>query len=40
MCRLETGEQRREQDVGGVGGHGEHLSPWIRQDYTFRHGNA
>ena len=27
----------REQDVGGVGGHGVHLSPWIYQEYNLRH---
>ena len=26
-----------EQDDGGVGGHGVHLSPQIHQKYTFRH---
>ena len=26
----------REQDGGGVGGCGVHLSPWIHQEYTFR----
>jgi len=26
-----------EQDGRGVGGHGIHLSPWIHQEYTFRH---
>ena len=26
----------REQDRGGVGGHGVHLPPWIHQEYTFR----
>ena len=25
------------EDDGGVGGHGVHLSPWIHQEYTFRH---
>ena len=30
----------REQDDGGVGGHGVHLSPWIHQEYTFRHRSA
>ena len=29
-----------EQDGRGVGGHGVHLSPWIHQDYTFRHRSA
>ena len=27
----------RDQDGGGVGGHGVHLSPRIHQEYTFRH---
>ena len=26
----------REQDGEGAGGRGVHLSPWIRQEYTFR----
>ena len=26
-----------EQDGGGVGKHGISLSPWIHQEYTFRH---
>jgi len=26
-----------EQDGRGVGGCGVHLSPWIHQEYTFRH---
>ena len=26
-----------EQDGGGVGGHGVHLSPRIHQEYIFRH---
>ena len=30
----------REQDGGGVGGRGVHLSPWIHQEYTFRHISA
>ena len=29
-----------ERDGEGVGGHGVHLSPWIQQEYTFRHRNA
>ena len=28
---------KREQDGRGAGGHGVHLSPWIHQEYTFRH---
>ena len=31
---------RREQDGGGVGGRGVHLSPWIHREYTFRHRSA
>ena len=31
---------QREQDGRGVGGHGEHLSPRIHQEYTFRHRHA
>ena len=31
---------REEQDGGGVGGHGVHLSPQIHQEYTFRHKSA
>ena len=30
----------REQDGRGVGGRGVHLSPWIHQEYTFRHRHA
>ena len=30
----------RYEDGGGVGGHGVHLSPWIHQEYTFRHRSA
>ena len=30
----------KEQDGGGVGGHGIHLSPWIHQEYIFRHRSA
>ena len=29
-----------EQDGGGVGGCGLHLSPQIHQEYTFRHRSA
>ena len=29
-----------EQDGGGVGGRGVHLSPQIHQKYTFTHRNA
>ena len=31
---------RREQDGGGVGGGGVHLSSQIYQEYTFRHRSA
>ena len=31
---------REEQDGGGVGGRGVRLSPWIHQEYTFRHRSA
>ena len=31
---------RREQDGGGVGECGVHLSPWIHQEYTFRYRSA
>ena len=31
---------RREQDGGGVGGHGEHLSLRIYQEYTIGHRSA
>ena len=31
---------RGEQDGGGVGGCGVRLSPWIHQEYTFRHRSA
>ena len=31
------GTSKREQDGGGVGGRGVHLSPWIHQECTFRH---
>ena len=30
----------KEQDGRGVGGHGAHLSRWIHQEYTFRHGST
>ena len=29
--------QAEEQDGGGVGGCGVHISPRIHQEYTFRH---
>ena len=31
---------REEQDGGGVGGCGVHLSPGIHQEHIFRHRNA
>ena len=31
---------REEQDVRGIGGCGIHLSPWIHQEFTFRHRSA
>ena len=31
---------KREQDGRGVGGHEVHLSPWMHQEYTFRHRSA
>ena len=33
-------EQEGEQDGGGVGVCGVHLSPQIHQEYTFRHRSA
>ena len=30
----------KEQDGGGVGGHGVRLSPRIHQEYSFRHRSA
>ena len=32
--------QGEEQDGGGVGGRGVHISPRIHQEYTFRHRSA
>ena len=32
--------REREQDGGGVGGHGLHLSRWIYQQYSLRHRSA
>ena len=32
--------QAEEQDGGGVGGCGVHISPRIHQEYTFRHRSA
>ena len=39
MCNLKEAVER-EQDGRGVGGRGEHLSPRIHQEYTFRHRSA
>ena len=36
----EDKQQIGEQDGGGVSGCGVHLSPWIHQEYTFRHRSA
>ena len=33
-------DKEGEQDSGEVGGSGVHLSPWIHQEYTFRHRSA
>ena len=33
-------EKSGEQDGGGVGGRGACLSPWIHQEYNFRHRSA
>ena len=33
-------QRHGEQDGGGVGGHGEQFSPWIHQEYIFRHRSA
>jgi len=39
--KLKTERERgREQGGRGVGGRGVHLSPWIHQEYTFRHRGA
>ena len=40
LKRMTKINQWREQDGGGVGGHGAHLSPWIHQEYTYRHRSA
>ena len=36
---MEMMKERNEEDGRGVGGCGVHLSPWIHQEYTFRHKN-
>ena len=33
-------QERGEQDGGGLGGQGVHLSPWIHEEYPFRHRGA
>ena len=33
-------QERGEQDGGGLGGQGVHLSPRIHEEYPFRHRNA
>ena len=40
ISTISSGQRGREQDCGGVGGHGVRLSPRIHQEYTFRHRNA
>ena len=37
---LKNKKTRGEHDDRGVGGRGVHLSPWIHQEYTFRHKSA
>ena len=37
---LKNNCQRRKQDDGGVCVRGILLSPWIHQEYTFRHRSA
>ena len=37
---LKNEQLKEEQDGGGVGGHGVHLSPWIHQEHTLRHRSA
>ena len=37
---LKNEQLKEEQDGGGVGGHGVHLSSQIHQEYTFRHRSA
>ena len=38
--RISKLKNRNLEDGGGVCGHGVHLSPWIHQEYTFRHKSA
>ena len=40
MKALKLRKPEGEQDGGGVGGCGVHLSPWIHQEHTFRHRSA
>ena len=37
---MEMMKKRNEENGTGVGGRGIHLSPWIHQEYTFRHRNV
>ena len=38
--KLVKGKVLEEQVDGGAGGLGVHLSPWIHQEYSFRHRSA
>ena len=38
--KVKGGKKKSNGDGGGVGGRGVHLSPWIHQEYNFRHGSA
>ena len=40
MKALKLRKLEGEQDGRGVGGCGVHLSPWIHQEYSFRHRSA
>ena len=40
MKALKLRKLEGEQDGRGVGGRGVHISPWIHQEYTFRHRSA
>ena len=40
MKALKLRKLEGEQDGRGVSGCGVHLSPWIHQEYTFRHRSA
>ena len=35
--RFPVRKNKEKQDGGGQSGCGVHLSPWIHQEYTFRH---